>query len=341
MNSSHLPRPFCGIVPPMVTPLLDTHLLDVEGLERLVEHILDGGVSGLFVLGTTGEAPSLDQAIRRDLVARVCRLASGRVPVLVGITDTSFVESVQLARHATAMGASGVVLAPPHYFPLDQADLALYVERICKELPLPLFLYNMPSHTKIHFAPETLRRLTQQERIVGFKDSSARAACFQQVRAWISRERPDFSLMIGPEEMLAESIPLGAHAGVCGGANILPRLFVNLYHAARRGDADGVAVMQRQVLRLAETVYAIGRCSSGAVIQIKAALAGLGICNAGVAEPLHELAPQDFELLCRNLAELTSEPCAATAGTEAGRHMGTSELESWNNRRVGDADREP
>lgn len=307
MSPMSLPRPFRGIIPPMVTPLLDGKALDVEGLERLVEHILDGGANGLFVLGTTGEAPSLDHPVQRDVVTRVCRLAGGRAPVLVGITDTSFVESIRLARHAATAGAAAVVLAPPHYFPLDQSDLALYVERICRESPLPLFLYNMPSHTKIHFTPDTLRRLMQQERIVGLKDSSAKAGCFNQVREWIIRERPDFSLMIGPEELVAESIPLGAHAGICGGANILPRLFTDLYHAAVHGDAPTVATLQRLVVRLAETIYAVGRRSSGAVIQIKAALASLGICRPCVAEPLHELAPHDFDRVRRNLAELAME----------------------------------
>src|SRR3954463_12682381 len=91
-----------GIVPPIITPLKDRDTLDVAGLENLVSHMLVGGVHGIFALGTTGEAPSLSYRLRREMVERTCKLAAGRVPVLVGITDTSFVESVQLARHAAA-----------------------------------------------------------------------------------------------------------------------------------------------------------------------------------------------------------------------------------------------
>jgi dihydrodipicolinate synthase/N-acetylneuraminate lyase len=316
MKPVALPAPLRGIIPPLVTPLLDGNTLDVGGLERLVEHVLGGGVHGLFVLGTTGEAPSLDQALQREVVTRVCDQVAGRVPVLVGITDTSFVESIRLAHHAATAGAGAVVLAPPHYFPLDQADLVQYIERVCGELTLPLFLYNMPSHTKIHFAPETLRRLVAQEKIVGLKDSAAGAACFHQVREWIGRERPDFSLLIGPEELLAESIPQGAHGGVCGGANILPRLFVEMYHAAMCGDAAAVAVRQQRVLRLADTIYAVGRRSSGAIIQIKAALSCAGICSAHVAEPLHQLAPGELDLMRRNLAGLDIEHDAGRASVD-------------------------
>src|SRR5215813_8285441 len=100
--------PLTGIIPPMVTPLRGRDELDVPGLERLIEHILNGGVSGLFILGTTGEGPSLSYRLRRELIERVCKQVNQRVPILVGITDTSFVESVNLARHSAESGADAV-----------------------------------------------------------------------------------------------------------------------------------------------------------------------------------------------------------------------------------------
>ena len=95
----------------MVTPLRARDELDVAGSERLIEHIVNGGVSGLFILGTTGEGPSLSYRLRRELITLACRQVRGRVPVLVGITDTAFVESVNLARHAADAGADALVLA--------------------------------------------------------------------------------------------------------------------------------------------------------------------------------------------------------------------------------------
>src|SRR5439155_9211151 len=145
--------------------------LDLPGLERLIEHILAGGVHGLFLLGTTGEAPSLSHRLRCELIERACEQIAGRVPVLVGITDTSFVESVELAEHAADAGAQAVVLAPPYYFPAGQPELAGYVERIAGAVPLPLFLYNMPSHTKLSFEPDTIARALEIPNVVGIKDS--------------------------------------------------------------------------------------------------------------------------------------------------------------------------
>src|SRR5262245_20545016 len=133
-QSSGPPTVLTGIVPPLVTPLTDRDTLDEPGLERLLEHVLTGGVSGIFILGTTGEAPSLSYRLRRELVTRVCGLVAGRVPVLVGVTDTSFVESVRLAQHANDCGATAAVLAPPYYFPAGQTELISYIEHLVPEL---------------------------------------------------------------------------------------------------------------------------------------------------------------------------------------------------------------
>src|SRR4051812_43501002 len=106
-----------GIVPPLITPLLSHDQLNEPGLERLIEHVLAGGVHGLFILGTSGEAPSLSYRLRRELIARTCQLVAGRVPVLVGITDTSIVEALGVARSAAEAGAQAVVASTPYYFP--------------------------------------------------------------------------------------------------------------------------------------------------------------------------------------------------------------------------------
>jgi 4-hydroxy-tetrahydrodipicolinate synthase len=164
----------------MVTPLKDRDTLDLWGLERLVEHILGGGVQGLFILGTTGEGPSLSYRLRCELIERVCGQVNGRVPVLVGVTDTAFVESVNLAGIAADEGAAAVVLAPPYYFPAGQAELLEYLEHIATELPLPVFLYNMPSHTKIKFELGTLRQALTLPNVMGLKDSSGDLEYFRQ-----------------------------------------------------------------------------------------------------------------------------------------------------------------
>ncbi len=287
MDNKPLPRPLCGIVPPMITPLKDYDTLDEEGLEKLVEHIVSGGVHGLFIIGTTGEGPSLSYRVRRELIKTTCRLVRGRVPVLVGITDTAYAESVGIARYAAEAGASALVLAPPYYMPEGQPELREYLEHLLAELPLPLYLYNMPPLTKVQFELETVRWAMNQPRILGMKDSSGNMIYFNQVRMLLPN-RPDWTLLVGPEELLAESVLLGGHGGVSGGANIFPRLFVSLYEAAHAGDLKRTRELQVLALIVGDKLYRIGKHSSAIVKGIKCALKHLGICDDFMAEPFHK-----------------------------------------------------
>ncbi len=282
------PAPLRGIVPPMVTPLRGPDELDAEGLERLVEHILGGGVHGLFILGTTGEAPSLSYRLRMELIERVCRQVDGRVPVLVGITDTSFSESVDLAHYAFDEGAAAAVLAAPYYFPARQDDLLRYVQHIADELPLPIFLYNMPSHTKLPYELDLLKTAIDIPNVVGLKDSSGQLVYFHAVQHLV-RERPEFTVLIGPEEMLAATVLMGGHGGVTGGANLFPRLYVELYEAARAADLETARRLHTQVMRISTTLYSVGHYGSGIIKVIKAALAHQGICHDAMAEPFQAL----------------------------------------------------
>lgn len=309
----NLPLPLRGIIPPMVTPLVDRDTLDVAGLERLIEHILGGRVHGLFVLGTTGEAPSLSHRLRRELVERTCRQVRGRVPVLVGITDTAFVESVQMAGIAADAGASAVVLAPPYYFPAGQAELVEYLEHLTPELPLPLFLYNMPSHTKLSFDLDTVRRAADLPGIVGLKDSSASMIYFQRLLS-LFQNRPEFTLLVGPEELLGESVLLGGHGGINGGANFYPKLYVQLYDAATRRDLDRVAELHRQVMRISTGIYSVGRFGSSYLKGVKCALSLLGVCDDFMAEPFHRFNPPERARIEQELHSLGLLGARADAG---------------------------
>lgn len=290
----------------MVTPLRSRDELDVAGLEKLVEHILSGGVSGLFILGTTGEGPSLGYPLRRELVQRVCRQVKHRVPVLVGITDTAFVESVHLARHAADCDADAVVAAPPYYMPEGQPELQEWLDHLMPELPLPLFLYNMPPLTKVSYEMETVRHALNQPRIIGLKDSSGDLNYFKNAAALL-RQRPDWSLLIGPEGKLLDALQLGGHGGVNGGANLFPRIYVRVCEAFRAGDLAQAQQLQKQVQNIGDALYHIGKHPSAIIKGIKCALACLGICDDFMAEPFHRFRAGERERVKTRLKEIQAE----------------------------------
>lgn len=201
-------QPLRGIVPPMATLLSDDTQLDVEGTSKLIHHLLDGGVHGIFILGTTGECTSISYQLRTELISVACKEVNEKVPILVGVTDTAFNESLRLASVARDAGADAVVAAPPYYHGLGEKELVTYFRKLADELPLPLYLYNMPSHTKTMLSQRTVLTLSEHPNILGLKDSSGLAVYFNAM-VYAFRNHPDFTLLVGPEEMLASSVLMG------------------------------------------------------------------------------------------------------------------------------------
>ncbi|MCH7408097.1 dihydrodipicolinate synthase family protein [Belliella sp. DSM 111904] len=294
-----------GIIPPMITPMLDDDTLDLEGLARLINHVIDGGVHGVFILGTTGESTNLSNKLKHELTQKTCEIVAGRVPVLVGITDTSTVESVKLAQTASDTGAAACVAAPPYYYALSQPELIEYYTDLNQRLPLPLFLYNMPVHTKTVIEPKTVAELSKLEGIIGIKDSSANAVYFNKL-IHTMKDKSEFTLWVGPEEIMAEAVMMGAAGGVNGGANIFPKLYVSLYEAAQSGDLEKVRELHNQVMLISDSLYTIGKYGSSYLKGVKAALSVLGICNDFMASPLHRFEKSERDQVVKAVENIKS-----------------------------------
>ncbi len=286
----------------MITPLLGRDQLDIAGFERVLERVLGGGVHGVFILGTTGEAPSLSYRLRREVIDRACQIVRGRVPVIVGITDTSVVEAINLARHAAAAGAQALVTAAPFYFPEGQPELVEWAQQLVPDLPLPVYFYNMPQMTKVTFEPETIRQLTQLQGVAGLKDSSGDLKYYKQL-VEIAKARPDWRVFVGPELLLVDTLRLGGHGGVNGGAQIEPGLLVGLYDATRRGDNATVERLQARLVQLGE-VYKVGRHASTVIKGVKCALNLMGICSGELAEPLRAFNEPERRIVAERLTAL-------------------------------------
>jgi dihydrodipicolinate synthase/N-acetylneuraminate lyase len=300
------PRRWTGIFPPLVTPLSGPDDLDVPGLERLIEHVLEGGVHGLFILGTTGEGPSLSYRLRRELIERTLRQVGERVPVLVGITDTAAREMVSLGTFAAERGAEALVLAPPCYFPNSQPELLEYIRRAARILPAPVFLYNMPTHTKTHLEIETVRRAFDEPNIAGIKDSSGNMVYFHHLIA-LAAQHGSRPVLMGPEELLGDAILFGGSGGVSGGANLFPRLYVSIFEAARDGRLARVRELHDLVLKISGSLYQVGSYGSGFLKGLKCALSLRGICSGGMADPFQGFAGVEVERVRDLLDPLAGE----------------------------------
>ena len=301
--------PIKGIIPPLVTPLLGENRLDVEGLEKLIEHVIEGGVHGLFVLGTTGEGPSLTYDVRVELIKRVCDQVDGRVPVLVGITDASFGQAIHVSDAASRWGAEALVLAPPFYYQIDRSELRNFVGRLIDEVELPVFLYDNPGLTGVSFDVDTVRALAGRPEVVGFKDSSGDAARFHRLKEVL--HEASLPLLVGPEELLAESLIMGADGGVPGGANMFPGLYVQLYDAVQAARIEDALALHERIMEISAVVYtdASGDAygSSRVINGIKSALSWMDVCSDYLAMPLHSASPEKIERIHAFVSRMRDE----------------------------------
>jgi dihydrodipicolinate synthase/N-acetylneuraminate lyase len=294
--------PLSGIIPPLVTPLLDNNTLDVAGLEKLIDHLLSGGVHGLFILGTTGEATSLNYNLRKELIKRVSELVNNRIPVVAGITDTSLHGSLEIAEYAKKYGLDGVVLAPPYYVPISQEEMREYLENLAPRLPLPFLMYDMPSCTKMHMSVETIKK-AKDLGAIGIKDSSGDMAyLFSLIQEF--KSSPDFAIIAGTELFLPDTILQGGHGAVAGGANLYPRLFVELYNASVARDLDTIAALRDKVMMIDNTIFSVGKHKSRIIKGIKCALSVMGICSDYVALPLRKFRSEERKRIEQHVEEL-------------------------------------
>lgn len=281
----NLTKTLRGIIPPMITPLNPDFTLDIAHTEKLIDHLIFGGVHGLFILGTTGEFAGLSSDVKSDLIRLTCRQVKGRVSVLVGITDCSIIESLDSAAIAKESGADALVAAAPFYMNIGQDELITYFQKLADSVELPLFIYDMPSHTKINIEIETAVKLSKHPNIVGIKDSSGNTQNFLALcKAF--QNQPEFKIFVGPEEILAETLKMGGHGGVAGGANLFPKLYVALYEAFEKKETETVKKLQDTILFLSKNLYNNETYRSSYLKGLKAAMTFEGLCQGNFAPPL-------------------------------------------------------
>jgi 4-hydroxy-tetrahydrodipicolinate synthase len=270
----------CGVVPPLITPFVEPGEVDAVAYARLVEHVVAGGCSGLFVLGGCGEGAWLTSSQREATVAAAVAAAAGRVPVLAGAMLTATGLVCEAVRQAEAKGADAVVVGSPYYMEVDPAAIERHVEAVLRAVDIPVLLYNIPPATHSTLPPATVGRLGAEARVLGIKDSSGDLGTFQRYLA-VKHDRPTFRVLQGNELCASSSLLLGGDGLVPGMANFAPALYVSLRSAAAEGDAARCATIQRVITDL-WAIHAQGHWLTG----LKAACEIVGLGDGVPSRPL-------------------------------------------------------
>jgi len=272
-----------GVLPALATPLTRDGAVDESAIRRLIEHVLAGGVDGLLPLGSTGETASLDETARRQVLAAVMKAAAGRVPVICGVAQSQFASARADVKAAAELGAIAALVAPPYYYPIDQATVLAFYRKLAAGSPLPILVYNIPQNTKVVIEPATLATLAHEGSVVGIKDSSRDFDYFESVCVAM-RDLPEFRIFTGSDSMLFAALAMGGSGTICATANVAPGWVVRLFDAFERGDWAGARGHQDSIIQLASAIRA-GVFPAG----IKAALHLQGVCDPWPAAPVAAL----------------------------------------------------
>ncbi|MEO8745139.1 MAG: dihydrodipicolinate synthase family protein [Candidatus Dormiibacterota bacterium] len=272
-----------GVLPALVSPLNKDGTVDEPAIDRLVEHVIRGGVHGLLALGSTGETASLDENARRKVLGRVVRAAGGRVPVICGVAQSHLAAARVEVEAAARLGANAVLVTPPFYYLIDQATVLAFYRKLAEGSPLPILLYNIPQFTKVVTEPATVATLAREGTISGIKDSSRDFEYFEGV-CIATRDLPRFRIFTGSDTMLLPSLAMGGAGTICGAGNVAPQWVVRIFDDFKHCDLAAARSAQ-------DALYELVMAVRGGVFPsaIKAALQMQGICEQWCAPPIEPL----------------------------------------------------
>jgi len=297
---------FEGIYTPVVTPYHADFSCNEQALAETVEHLINAGVHGLIVAGTTGEYYAQTMQERIWMMGRMQQLIGGRVPMIVGTGAMRTEDSVEYARQAVAHGADAILVAtPPYAYPNDR-EIALHCLAIERAANLPVMLYNYPGRMSVNMGEECLDRLGRSANFCAIKESSGEPDRLHM----LARDYPQIALSCGMDDQALEFFAWGARSWVCAGSNFAPRAHIALYQAcAVEGDfTKGRAIMSAMLplMRVLE--------QGGKFIQcIKHGLSTCGIDAGPPRKPLQPLNKDDKRAL-ENVIRTMNTTIAAIEG---------------------------
>lgn len=274
-------KKFEGIIAPMATALTHDEKIDVKTTRTLVDFLIDGGIDGLFPLGTSGEFALFDRDERKTVLETVVDQTNGRVPVLAGVSDPSLENVFVFAKDAEEAGADAIVATPPYYYTTSEEGLFGHFEAIARKSELPLIVYNIPEWTRLFVPPSVVQRLSEKQLIVGMKYTEYDLL---NLLRFLKVAGKNIAIFTGSDAMTFTNLEFGGSGGVIGVANVAPKLASMVFDEFKHGNLEAARRAQSRLLPIIEAV-GVGRFPAG----LKEAMRMVGMPVGGVKHPLQGL----------------------------------------------------
>jgi 2-dehydro-3-deoxy-D-pentonate aldolase len=243
---------------PVVTAFDQEGKVDHQANKKIYDFLIDGGVDGLVIMGSTGEFFSMEAAQKKELIDLVVSHVNHRTKVYIGTACMTVEETVHLSNYALDAGADGVMIVSPYYFALSDESIEFFYDQVAEAVKGDIFLYNFPARTAHDLSPEvTLNLLSKHSNIKGFKDTVTEMGHTRKLIQTIQNEFPDFIVYSGFDENFAHNVLSGGNGCIGGLSNLYPEVFAEWVHAINAKDLQTVAEIQNIVDKLSE-LYDIG-----------------------------------------------------------------------------------
>lgn len=240
-------------ITPVVTAFDQEHNLDIKANQRIWDFVIEGGVDGIILMGSTGEFFAMTMDQRKELILEAIRHINKRVPLIVGTGTMRQEDTIELTQFAKDQGAYGVIIVPPYYFSLSEDSVEEYFDAIASAVDTRIYLYNYPERTGYDLSPELMLRLRRKhDNIVGCKDTVTNFAHTRKIIDTILPEFPDFEIYSGYDDNFAHNV-LSGGSGVIGGlTNVAPEVGAGWVKAFRENDIENISFYQKQMDILAK-----------------------------------------------------------------------------------------
>ncbi|NLK68910.1 MAG: 4-hydroxy-tetrahydrodipicolinate synthase [Clostridiaceae bacterium] len=241
-----------GVIPPIVTPVDANENVDKLGLHRVIDYVIEGGVHGIFVLGSNGEFYAFDYENQKRAVEITVEHVNKRVPVYAGASAITTRECVRLAQMAEKVGADALTVLTPMFINPNENEMYEHFKTIAASTSLPVLLYNNPGKTTNNISVRLLEKLSKIDNIVGIKNTSPDfAQTVQYINA--TKDNPSFRVLSGQDYTIFGTLAYGGVGCVAGTANVAPKLVVEIYEKFVAGDIEGALNAQYKLIPLRNT----------------------------------------------------------------------------------------
>ncbi|PPA69904.1 dihydrodipicolinate synthase family protein [Jeotgalibacillus proteolyticus] len=293
---------FKGVIPPVSTIFSEDETFDEAGMAKLINHLIERGVDGLFFLGTGGEFSQLSIEERKEIAELAVKEVNGRVPVLIGTGSTSTRDVKELNAHAARIGADAAVVINPYYMKLSEENLYEHYSSIAKEAELPLLLYNFPALTGQDLSPSLILKLVKEyDSIVGIKETVDSIGHIREVISTVKEYKPEFCVFCGFEDLFLNTLSLGGDGIIAATGNFAPELSADLYKSFIKGDTKKALELNKTLTSL-PFIYKLDAPFVN-VIKEAITICGLDVSTA-VLPPSRKLPDEKRETLKETLVRL-------------------------------------